>query len=25
MFSITWEEPKNTRYSVYSVFFPTLA
>jgi hypothetical protein len=23
--SITWEEPKNTRYSVYSVFFPTLA
>jgi hypothetical protein len=25
MFSMTWEEPKNTRYSVYSVFFPILA
>src|SRR5438270_14064500 len=21
--SITWEKPKNTRYSIYSVFFPT--
>lgn len=23
--SMTWEEPENTCYSVYSVFFPTLA
>lgn len=24
MFSMTWEDPKITRYSVYSVFLPTL-